>query len=925
MAAARSFLSWQAAESADGNSQFGEILLGINDLRHGQRRIEEAIKTFDGGRYEYRGCDNFGTSDTGSDGNQLESYGGVDLPSRQISPVFGELDDIKEMRRSIRCSLASFDEATNPRDSVYGHDSLLDPDWPSNIEKRVEADEFEKVDIDGKSVRKAMARRRQGGTASYTQKASSVCEATAQQHSILGLQPNGPFLLVKDWIGLVPLFNDLVVMPFIAAWNVDMAQGWPLLLLAWLSATFWTVDIGINFVTGIVMNGEVMLSLPTISWHYLTHWFAFDASVTLFDWTCIVLAMSPGRKVYEQVQIVKILRWARLFRDCRAAHLSKLLEHSGWMHFSQSNLRQAVMTVLDLILWISLGAHVLACWWFYMGECDCTFKEKNGVSWLNLPSGATTALTFLEEDHVQQYLASLQFVMALITLGSSDVLPQSSVERFFNILMLMVGFFAGTTIVSMMSGYVVQYILSIQEQAHAVSKLRKFLNQNRIHQPLQMEIMSQASVRMRDEQIVRDEDVPILKELPTTIQLKLMYETRLPILLAHPLFELWAAMDLDAIMQFCTEAITEKFHFPGDEVFHPGRCEAAYVVMLGRLRYEQSPETSLEIVPVKIDVPISHQQKDRWICEAALWSHWIHVGTLIADTACQVMVINAASMWRILVEYYQEIGATTRQYCINFYNRLVAACPPHAVFPTDICIQPHLDRHELLNQQVGIGLLHQAMQRDKVRLTKEQYEEIKQELVAHKCSLQQPCDGVFQRIVAVEALLVINTQKKYFIQIGEWDGRKGQGVKAVCQYPAKKRTMDELPQDTLRRLLSEDLKPFDDHIKIDVCVREVEEKDSKKLALPTTYNRTVHVASLKQSEDLLDLPVVKGSSEVPASLKSFLPRELYLVSSSVNGKLGFFTWMSETEFRRMKGDSNVQALQAWLSSFATPCILNANI
>jgi len=82
---------------------------------------------------------------------------------------------------------------------------------------------------------------------------------------------------------------------------------------------------------------------------------------------------------------------------------------------------------------------------------------------VGLPFGATTALTLLEEGHAQQYLASAKFILAFITSGLSDVSHQSSNERFFDILMLIVGFFVGTTIVSMMSGS------SIQEPAHAIS------------------------------------------------------------------------------------------------------------------------------------------------------------------------------------------------------------------------------------------------------------------------------------------------------------------------------------------------------------------------------------------------------------------------------------------------------------------------
>merc|ERR1712008_328705 len=122
----------------------------------------------------------------------------------------------------------------------------------------------------------------------------------------------------------------------------------------------------------------------------------------------------------------------------------------------------------------------------------------------------------------------------------------------------------------------------------------------------------------------------------------------------------------------------------------------AFVVLHGKLRYDQSP-TSCK---VQNNIAVMVHEKS-WLCEAALWSHWIHVGTLTAETECTLMVISAESLWQIL-QKYREIGVETSGYCVNFHSRIVAAGPPHALWPTDICVQPQLDQHELLNEQVGI-------------------------------------------------------------------------------------------------------------------------------------------------------------------------------------------------------------------------------
>merc|ERR1719362_268114 len=271
----------------------------------------------------------------------------------------------------------------------------------------------------------------------------------------------------------------------------------------------------------------------------------------------------------------------------------------------------------------------------------------------------------------------------------------------------------------MMSGFVLQYVVSVQDQAMQLKQLRRYLNQNRIHAQLQLEVIEQATTHLVHEQIVRADDVKgLLQMLPTTLHLKLLCAIHAPPLVANPLFELWRAMELDAICDLCSEAVDVTLHLSNDSVFFAGtEAQGAFIVRQGKLRYVQKPGTSkLSYVKTTDITP------EMWLSEAALWSHWVHVGDLSAETASQVMEVNAKKLWDV-VSKYPEVGAETAQYAMNFHLRMATAKPPHAVWPDDVEVQPLMDANELLTEHVGIGLLQQAKRQGKLSLTLQQYDQ----------------------------------------------------------------------------------------------------------------------------------------------------------------------------------------------------------
>mmetsp|Transcript_138563 Transcript_138563/g.276234 ORF Transcript_138563/g.276234 Transcript_138563/m.276234 type:complete len:138 (-) Transcript_138563:589-1002(-) len=59
--------------------------------------------------------------------------------------------------------------------------------------------------------------------------------------------------------------------------------------LGWTVNAFWTFDIGMNFCTGYVEEGNVIMDRRIIARHYVSTWFLFDVVVILPDWVTLML------------------------------------------------------------------------------------------------------------------------------------------------------------------------------------------------------------------------------------------------------------------------------------------------------------------------------------------------------------------------------------------------------------------------------------------------------------------------------------------------------------------------------------------------------------------------------------------------------------------------------------------------------------
>merc|ERR1719203_2328524 len=109
-------------------------------------------------------------------------------------------------------------------------------------------------------------------------------------------------------------------------------------------------------------------------------------------------------------------------------------------------------------------------------------------------------------------------------MGSMDVYPRSTWERFFTEASLVLGLFLSSSVVSMLSANLTHMQMLKMEQTGQLIKLRRFLRQFALSKIIRGRVLMQISDRISEENRLTDRDVAALQLLSTQVRAELLYE-----------------------------------------------------------------------------------------------------------------------------------------------------------------------------------------------------------------------------------------------------------------------------------------------------------------------------------------------------------------------------------------------------------------
>lgn len=740
------------------------------------------------------------------------------------------------------------------------------------------------------------------------------------------IDPESRFSLFIELASAVMLVIDLITIPYVLAWEVPLS-GFHL-LFSWFASVFWTLDIVRIFLTSVRLSGEKELqtNLRVIAVQYMRSWFLPDAVVVACDWTNMyfhtrevdsqgttaIFKMLRIAKISRLIRLAKLVRMSRLARRCD--DLIDLYVSGGW------RVSLKIFGILIVVLWFN---HAISCLWYAIGK---NMPTDTGGHWLGTGvaiNGVTYGYGELNDLYV--YSTAFHWSMAQMTLGSSEIVSANAPERAFSIFMLLMGLLFSSTLVSTLSATLVDYQMQASDHKEKMRQLARFLGQNKVDMTLALRVRKQVVQRLTQKPKLTDKEVTALECLSSSMRAELRFEIFKDHLMRHPLFRVWTNISSVTVTELCADELDFTFFQEADDIFHPGNeCEMAYYIAEGTVVYTQDPESAV------VSTQVVETVREAWMCEAALWTEWVHVGRAHASEPLQLLQLPATRVLDVLKKH-RLIQEITLDYSQQFHRRVT---DPPAGWPTDLRV-PLTDFSDIvtlmnpdLQCTIGLDALMHISVTHMWGLRHAPYaDRLKEEILEGRSVVVLDGRGEPERAVSVTALRIKHDDGvSVLMQLGKLVGSQ---LVTKCVLPGTKQERHERPTDAADRIVREKLYPLKDDLKIVSSDLNVENQVSGKFRIPTKYFRTEvcmkFIGGAFSKIGCTSGISWPGFSDILSALSS---REVYAFAAkedydcraldsdihAVSSATYFFAWLLDEERELLSWSENEAALHAWIST-----------
>eukprot|EP00899_Mesostigma_viride_P014264 jgi/Mesvir1/22839/Mv20099-RA.1 len=261
------------------------------------------------------------------------------------------------------------------------------------------------------------------------------------------VHPCSPFRRFWDIMTIVMLLYISILIPFRIAFAVRDE-------LAWMIAdravdVFFVADIVLNFFTGAIVDGKVIMKRSEVASMYLRSWFVVDV-VAAIPYDVIAEVIMTGTIASESqskyyLRSAKLLRFARLAKVMRLIRLIKMVRMSRMVEQLKSSVRvrRSILHIARFIIIVLFTAHWSGCIMFLISslgaeECDRYLSVE-----CELYPPTVMQHNLWGIDHVgtgTQYLNMFYWAIGTMsTIGYGDLVPITNKEKAFALVVIFVG------------------------------------------------------------------------------------------------------------------------------------------------------------------------------------------------------------------------------------------------------------------------------------------------------------------------------------------------------------------------------------------------------------------------------------------------------------------------------------------------------
>lgn len=482
---------------------------------------------------------------------------------------------------------------------------------------------------------------------------------------------NKPCMMWDAWTGLCVAY-DLFMAPMAA---FQMEKTPVLAAIDHVIFATWLVDMVLSFVRGFMrFNGMDERRLFVVVRRYLTSWFAFDFLLVSLDMFLYVADEEDSFMKY-----MTVLRLIRLLRMLRVLRLLKMQERLRTLAYVLQMTTESRLSETGNVMWyltknifiIVVINHFLACVWYAIG----TVGQEGQGGWVlehNRRYDRDVGVPYL-------YFTSFHWALTQVTPASMEVVPTSTWERCFNVVMIILGLCTFSTFVGSLTQVFAQLRLLSARDREKLETMRRYMAENKISVSLASTIAHWVRQRPPDEtkQRLRMDEIDMFSSFPEFLLTKIRVEACKNVTAKHTFFEFAVSVDSSIFTSLCTKAMEEQSHAMGHTVFDfNDEGVGMYFVTNGQLNYLAGDLTKFEFTDdwLELTSPSStinmskSVERGRMISETALWLDWHHKGRLMGDTALvDVLLVYAEGFREVIVAsgYFKDYKLYARLFALR--------------------------------------------------------------------------------------------------------------------------------------------------------------------------------------------------------------------------------------------------------------------
>jgi len=415
------------------------------------------------------------------------------------------------------------------------------------------------------------------------------------------LDPQWTVRLAWDVLVILIVLLDAMVLPFQFAY---LDGNEPVMFDAfwlWLTTSFFTADIVINFFTGYTAGdhergfqpGALVTSKLRIARSYVTSWFPIDF-VSTVPWDKLTVLLTGGSssssgpaRAAKLTKVLKFIRFLRLMRMLRLAKLGRIWERVE-MKLGSLLLLQTVAFGRVMFVIIAI-CHWNACIWWMIGQPRSIFTDvfSDGPRetfaaqrhWTT-DVDPTTGQSWQDKAVIEAYVFCFYWTLGVMRTMPAEVQPVNIVERIYVMVFMFFAFSAFAISIALITQTFFKFSERKRMFNEDMAAVRMYLRNINAAESLQMKVKSFMRYLFERRRILAKETNVVLS-LPQPL-IEKMKCTRLAAHLTK--LALLQGMPQKAV-QIISELTEVRDMAPGDILCVRDRwADATWILLCGRLQ-----------------------------------------------------------------------------------------------------------------------------------------------------------------------------------------------------------------------------------------------------------------------------------------------------------------------------------------------------